>query len=129
MWGGRQWARSLHFLGLVAFLVFIVIHLSMVFFWGWGPLNASMIFGSVHNTTLATFLSLGILATIIAVHVAATIWSLRKPRSVQRVLGAVVNLARRILLRPLDSRQNYPAAKISAQHRVNGKPRPAPNTR
>ncbi len=122
MWGGRQWARSLHFLGLVAFLVFIAIHLSMVFFWGWGPLNASMIFGSVHNTTLATFLSLGIVAAIIAVHVAATMWSLRKPRSVQRVLGAVVNLARRILLRPLDSRQNYPAAKISAQHRVNGKP-------
>lgn len=35
MWGGRQWARSLHFLGLVAFVVFIVIHLSMIFFWGW----------------------------------------------------------------------------------------------
>ena len=40
--GGRQSARSLHFLGLVAFLVFIVIHLSMVFFWGWGELNSSM---------------------------------------------------------------------------------------
>jgi methionine sulfoxide reductase catalytic subunit len=46
LWGGRQWARSLHFLGLVAFLVFIVIQLSMIFFWSWGQLNASMIFGS-----------------------------------------------------------------------------------
>ena len=36
LFGGRQWARSLHFLGLVAFRVFIAIHVSMVFFWGWG---------------------------------------------------------------------------------------------
>lgn len=49
MWGGRQWARSLHFLGLLAFVVFIVIHLSMVFFWGWGHLSAAMIFGSIRN--------------------------------------------------------------------------------
>ncbi|OBK22197.1 oxidoreductase [Mycobacterium asiaticum] len=122
MWGGRQWARSLHFLGLIAFVVFIVIHLSMVFFWGWGSLTASMIFGSVRNTTLATVISLAIIAAIVAIHVGATMWSLRKPRSVQRVLGAVLNFARRILLRPLNSRQNYPVSKISESHRVNGKP-------
>ena len=56
MWGGRQWARSLHFVGLVAFVGFIVIHLSMVFFWGWGKLTAAMIFGSVRNTNWATAL-------------------------------------------------------------------------
>ena len=88
MLGGRQWARSLHFLGLVAFVGFIAIHLSMVFFWGWGHLTAAMIFGSVRNTHWATALSLLIIAAIIAIHVAATIWSLRNPRSVQRVLDA-----------------------------------------
>jgi sulfoxide reductase catalytic subunit YedY len=122
MWGGRQWARSLHFLGLVAFLVFIVIHVSMVFFWGWGRLTASMIFGSVRNINWATALSLLIIAAVIAIHAAATVWSLRNPRSVQRVLGAVVSRVRLTLLRPLNSRQNYPARMISAEHRVNGKP-------
>ncbi|MBV9723297.1 MAG: cytochrome b/b6 domain-containing protein, partial [Mycobacterium sp.] len=87
MWGGRQWARSLHFIGLVSFVGFIVIHLSMVFFWGWGKLTAAMIFGSVRNTNWATACSLLIIAAIIAIHVAATLWSLRNPRSVQRVLG------------------------------------------
>lgn len=87
MWGGRQWARSLHFLGLVAFVVFIVIHLSMIFFWGWGRLTAAMIFGSVRNTYWATAISLLIIAAIVGIHVAATLWSLRHPRSVQRVLG------------------------------------------
>ena len=73
MWGGRQWARSLHFVGLVAFVGFIVIHLSMVFFWGWGKLTAQMIFGSVRNTKWATAFSLLIIATVIGIHVAATL--------------------------------------------------------
>jgi thiosulfate reductase cytochrome b subunit len=122
LWGGRQSARSLHFLVLVAFLGFIVIHLSMVFFWGWGQLTASMIFGSVRNTYWATALSLLIIGGVVGTHVAATRWSLNSPRSVQRVLGGFITAVRRVLLRPLNSRQNYPVRKLSAEHRVNGKP-------
>jgi sulfoxide reductase catalytic subunit YedY len=122
MWGGRQWARSLHFFGLLAFLIFIVIHLSMVFFWGWGQLNAAMIFGAVRNINWATFWSFVIIGAIVAVHVAATIWSLRNPAQVHRIIGAVNTRAKLMLLRPLDSRQNYPLKKLSKEHRVNGKP-------
>ncbi|OBK83674.1 oxidoreductase [Mycolicibacter sinensis] len=122
LFGGRQTARSLHFLGLLAFVVFIAIHLSMLFFWGWGRLTALMIFGSVRNLYWATALSLLIIAAIIAVHVAATVWSHRSPASVRRVLGAVISVPRKGLLRRLNSRQDYPARMLSPQHRVNGKP-------
>lgn len=122
LFGGRQAARSLHFLGLLAFVVFIAIHLSMLFFWGWGRLTALMIFGSVRNVYWATALSLVIIAAIVAVHVAATVWSQRSPASVRRVLGAVISVPRKGLLRRLNSRQDYPARMISPQHRVNGKP-------
>lgn len=122
MWGGRQSARSLHFLGLVAFALFIVVHLAMVFFWSWGQLNALMIFGHVRNINWATVLSFVIIAAIISVHAAATVWSLRNPRSVQRVLGALVTRFRLRILRPLKSRQDYPTEKLSPEHRVNGKP-------
>ncbi|BBY08181.1 molybdopterin-dependent oxidoreductase [Mycobacterium noviomagense] len=122
MWGGRQWARSLHFFGLVAFLIFIVIHLSMVFFWGWGQLNAAMIFGAVRNINWATFWSFVLIGTIVAVHVAATKWSLRRPDQVHRILGAINTRVKLMLLRPLNSRQNYPVSKLSKEHRVNGKP-------
>jgi methionine sulfoxide reductase catalytic subunit len=121
LWGGRQWARSLHFLGLVAFLVFIGIHVSMVCFWG-GQLVPLMIFGSISNVILAIALVVVIVAVIIAIHVAATVWSLHRPRAVQRVLGAIVSGAQLLLLRPLNSRQNYPERKLSEDHRVNGKP-------
>jgi methionine sulfoxide reductase catalytic subunit len=122
LFGGRQSARSLHFLGLVAFLGFIVVHVSMVFFWGWGKLTASMIFGSERNPNWATALSFVIIGAIVAVHVVATVWSLRRPVQVRRVLEAVVSPVRLALLRPLNSRQNYPASKLTKEHRVNGKP-------
>lgn len=122
LFGGRQAARSLHFLGLVAFVVFIAIHLAMVFCWGWGRLTALMIFGSVRNADWATGLSLLIIAAIVAVHIAATVWSRRSPSSVRRVLGALISVPREDLLRRLDSRQNYPVRMLSTEHRVNGKP-------
>ncbi|TSE00963.1 molybdopterin-dependent oxidoreductase [Skermania sp. ID1734] len=122
LWGGRQSARSLHFLGLLAFIVFIIVHLFMVFFWSWGQLNALMIFGHVHNLNWAIGCSFGIIAGIVAIHVAATVWSLRSPRSVQKVLGAIVRQARLGLLRPMTSRQDYSNRTISGEHRVNGKP-------
>jgi DMSO/TMAO reductase YedYZ molybdopterin-dependent catalytic subunit/thiosulfate reductase cytochrome b subunit len=122
LWGGRQGARSLHFLGLVAFIGFIAVHLMMVGLWGWPQLNALMIFGHVHSLSLALGASLAIIAALVGVHIAATVWSLRSPRSVQRWLGAVITAFRKLLLRPLVSKQDYPPSWISADHRVNGRP-------
>lgn len=122
LWGGRQWARSLHFFGLLAFVAFIVVHVTMIAVWGWGQLTALMIFGEVRDEAWATAISLGIIAAIVAVHVVATRYTLRHPRNVQRWLGAVVMGARRLLLNPLTSRQDYSKADLSPRHGVNGKP-------
>ncbi|MBV9142349.1 MAG: cytochrome b/b6 domain-containing protein [Pseudonocardiales bacterium] len=122
LWGGRQGARSLHFLGLLAFIAFIAVHLMMVGLWGWIPLNALMIFGHVRHLSWALPASLTLIAAIVMVHVAATIWSLRSPRTVQRALGSIISYGRRQLLRPMTSRQNYAPSQLSTEHRVNGKP-------
>lgn len=122
MWGGRQAARTLHGFGLLAFIGFTIVHLLMVAVWGWGELNALMIFGDVTAPALATALSVGIIAAIVLVHWFATEVSLRRPRTVQRALGAVVMGARKILLKPLISRQDYSRHELSTEHRVNGKP-------
>lgn len=122
LWGGRQMARTLHFFGLLAFIGFIAIHLMMVGLWGWRKLNALMIFGHEEHLGWALVASLGIIAAIIALHAAATVWSLKRPRAVQRILGFVISHVRLSTLRPMVSRQNYPARMISPEHRVNGKP-------
>jgi DMSO/TMAO reductase YedYZ molybdopterin-dependent catalytic subunit/thiosulfate reductase cytochrome b subunit len=122
LWGGRQSARNLHLFGLLIFIGFIAVHLVMVASWGWGQLNALMIFGEVRDRGWAIALSFVIIAAIVAVHWAATVLSLKRPRTVQRALGAVVMGARKLLLRPLVSRQDYSTAELSPEHRVNGKP-------
>ena len=122
LFGGRQMARTLHGLGLLAFLGFIAVHLIMIGWWGWPELTALMIFGHVTMLDAAIGASLGILAAITVIHIAATKWSQKRPRQVQRVLGAVIMKFRHLALRPLRSRQDYPRSAISAEHRVNGKP-------
>lgn len=122
LFGGRQGARSLHFYGLVAFIGFIAVHLMMVGLWGWGELNALMIFGDVMSIGWAIALSLLIIAAIVAIHVVATMMGNRRQRELQRGLGAVVMGARNLLLHPVTSKQDYARHKISPEHRVNGKP-------
>ncbi|WP_273842655.1 molybdopterin-dependent oxidoreductase [Rubrobacter calidifluminis] len=122
LWGGRQWARSLHFFGLLAFVVFIIIHLTMISIWGFGELTSLMIWGSVEHQAWSTVIVLFAIFCIVLMHIAATKLSLAYPRRTQQILGFVVNNARRLLLHRLTSHQEYSKAEITPQHRVNGKP-------
>ncbi|CQD12512.1 oxidoreductase molybdopterin binding subunit [Mycobacterium europaeum] len=116
---GRHW----HFISVIGWILLGLSYYILLFATGqWHRYWPYSFFGSVRNAYWATALSFGIIGAIIAIHWAATSWSHHSPRSVQRVLGAVTTGARLLLLRPLNSRQNYPQSKISEQHRVNGKP-------
>ncbi|MDP9439975.1 MAG: molybdopterin-dependent oxidoreductase [Actinomycetota bacterium] len=122
MWGGRQWARNLHLFGHVAFIAFILVHVLMVVVHGFGQEMAKIIFGSEVNPGLAIWITAGTTVVLIAVNWAATKYSLRYPRSVQKRLGAVVEGTRKLFLHPLTSRQDYSKHDLSPEHRVNGKP-------
>ena len=122
MWGGRQWARSLHFFGLLAFVVFIVIHVFMVIVHGFGKEMAKMIFGAEIYPITATTITIAVLIGLVILHVAATQYTIKRPRSTQRGLGAIVQGTRKIFLHPLKSRQDYSKKDLTPEHRVNGKP-------
>ena len=122
MWGGRQWARNLHLFGHVAFIAFILVHVLMVAVHGFGQEMAKIIFGSEVNPGLAIWITAGTTVVLVAVNWAATKYSLKYPRSVQKRLGAVVEGTRKLFLHPLTSRQDYSKHDLSPQHRVNGKP-------
>jgi DMSO/TMAO reductase YedYZ molybdopterin-dependent catalytic subunit len=120
--GGRQWARSLHFLALLAFLGFIVIHVFMVVVHGFGKETAKMIFGAEVHPTAATIITLIALGGLVILHVVATRYTLAYPRRIQRGLGFVNACAKRLFLRPLTSHQDYSKSDLTPEHRVNGKP-------
>lgn len=122
MFGGRQGARSLHFLSLIAFIVFIIIHILMVVLHGFGAETAKMIFGRSKHPAEATIITFVALAFVVLLHVVTTKFSLRYKRRTQKMLGFVVNNTRRLVLHHLQSRQDYPDRRITSVHRVNGYP-------
>ncbi len=126
LFGGRQKARSLHFLGLVAFAVFVAVHTVMVIIHGVPHEFAGIVLGSYHaNQTLALAIGLAGIAGVIALNAVVTVYSLRHKRRVQQLLGRVVHPLEVTLLRASRrSTQRYRAREVSSFYRVNGYPPP-----
>ena len=123
LFGGKQGARSLHFLGLVAFALFVVLHTFMVIIHGFPKEIAIILFGSDRgNRAVALAAGLGTIVVILFVHLLITMFSLRYKRATQHALGTVVRPLERFLSRSAASRQHYPRRKISPYFRVNGYP-------
>jgi sulfoxide reductase catalytic subunit YedY len=124
---GRQAARSLHFLGMTVFVLFIVIHVTMVIIERFPQNMGNIMLGHSEGIGLITAIGLFSLyfTVIMIIHVWATGISLRNPRLVQRVLGAIIDPIKWILLHKSISKQHFNRSDISQFFRVNGYP---PNT-
>jgi DMSO/TMAO reductase YedYZ molybdopterin-dependent catalytic subunit len=120
---GRQVARSLHFLGMIGFVLFIIIHLTMVMAERFTDNMGNIALGHA-NTSFGVAVGLFALfvVAVVAVHLWATGISLRKPRLVQNTLDKVIVPANWILFRKTISKQHLPKSKISPFFRINGYP-------
>lgn len=121
---GRQAARSIHFLCMLAFTGFVIVHVAMVIAHGFGRELGLIVLGeTAHpNITLALLIGCSGLAGVFIVHVAATEASLKHPRFVQDTIGAMIDGTRRALFGHTVSRQQYASAEIAPYFRVNGRP-------
>jgi DMSO/TMAO reductase YedYZ molybdopterin-dependent catalytic subunit/thiosulfate reductase cytochrome b subunit len=123
LFGGQQGARSLHFLGMVAFVLFVIVHTALVLISGAGNNLSDITLGQhAHDRTTGVIFAAIIIATIVAIYGLTSWYSRTRPRDVQRALGAVVNAVRRGLFLHVTSRQQYPASAISPVFRINGYP-------
>lgn len=123
LFGNRQVARSLHFLVMAAYLIFIPLHVAMVAIEDFPQKMDHIVLGLDHQQVgLAIAVGLFALAVTVAVHVLLTRWSQRRPRTVQHSLGTLTDGLTRILFNRLTSRQEYTRADISPSFWVNGRP-------
>ncbi len=123
LFGGKQGARSLHFLGLCAFAAFTALHTFMVIVHGVPKEFASIVLGDEHaNRTLAVSVGLLGIFGILLFHVIISWFSLRYRRATQRLLGVMVDPFERVISRTFTSRQHFARGDISPYHRVNGYP-------
>jgi thiosulfate reductase cytochrome b subunit len=116
-----QTARSLHFLVLCWFLLFIVIHVTLVFTTGFLR-NLNLIYMGTHSTSWVGFGIFAISMTIVIVGwVAATPMTLRHPRWVQRAGYALVGPAQRFFEHVDAKPGTYTEKDISPYFWHNGK--------
>lgn len=121
LFGGRQGARSIHFLCLVGYLVFLVGHVTMVVVTGFARNMNRIVFGTSDMDLLGIWAGLVAIGLILAVNIVATRVSLSRPRLVQNVTGVLVDGVTRPLLDRMTSRQCYTKDDISPYFWVNGR--------
>jgi thiosulfate reductase cytochrome b subunit len=119
---GRQTARSLHFLGMVFFIIFIIIHLVMVTTERFPENMGNMFLGKPTSFGIAVGLFMLVILSVIIVNVWATGVSLNHPRHVQNILGSITDRLQWILFRKISSRQDLERSKVSQFFRINGYP-------
>ena len=111
IFGGRQPARSLHFMGLVAMSVFTVGHVALVALDDFPRNMAWIIHGHDALASLSIVVGMAGLVVAFVLHVWATHFSLKHPEQVQRLLGATTRPVQQVLLHHATSRQNYSARR------------------
>jgi methionine sulfoxide reductase catalytic subunit len=119
---GRQVARSLHFLGMVGFVLFIIIHISMVMLTNFPENMGNIFLGKATSLGIAIGIFSLFVLVVLAIQVWATGISLRNPRFVQIKLGSVIGPLRHILFRKAVSKQQFSKSDVTPFFRANGYP-------
>jgi methionine sulfoxide reductase catalytic subunit len=121
LFGGRQAARSIHFLTMMGFLAFLVVHVTLVVMTGFARNMNHIVMGTDDTSKtgmLWGFVGIGVvMATWIVAHYLS--WS--HPRALQRAVNRVTYPMQRITLNRLNPHQRYRDQDISPFFWPNGK--------
>ncbi|MCX4884834.1 molybdopterin-dependent oxidoreductase [Streptomyces turgidiscabies] len=116
-----QTARSVHFLVFTWFVLFIVVHVSLVFTTGLLVNLNHINSGRNDSSWLGLWIFLGWMAVVVAAWVAATPLTLRHPRVVQRLGYALIGPAQRLFEHVDVSPGEYTEKDISPYFWHNGR--------
>jgi len=123
IFGNRQIARSIHFLCMCVYLLFLTVHVIYVCSTGFAENMGHIVLATSNPASrpLAIIIGIACIIGIILVHYLANLWSQKKPRHIQKGIGVVTNLFY-FLLHGLNSRQKHPKRAITSYFWINGYP-------
>jgi sulfoxide reductase catalytic subunit YedY len=118
--GGRQTARSLHFAGLIAFVVFTAVHTALVAYTGLATNLRHITVDAAGSGAIPIAVTLVLAGAIELAYVITSGLSRARPRRAQALLGAVYEPLLRALARTARERKQLPPDAISPSLIVNG---------
>jgi DMSO/TMAO reductase YedYZ molybdopterin-dependent catalytic subunit/thiosulfate reductase cytochrome b subunit len=121
LFGNRQAARSIHFLGLLSFLGFLSVHVTMVVVTGLARNMNHIVVGTDDTGLLGLILGLTGIGVVVAACVLANRLTWRRPRLVQATSRVLVQGITGLFLDPMKPRARYTRREISPYFWPNGK--------
>ena len=121
LFGGRQGARSLHFLLMAGYAAFIAVHVTLVVMTGFARNMNHIVLGTDGMGALGLILGLVGIAAVAAACALAHRMSWRHPRAVQQAAQKTVGALKTHTLGPLVPRAEYRKRDISPFFWPNGK--------
>lgn len=122
LFGGRQAARSIHFLLLLGYTGFLVVHLTLVVITGLVRNMNYIVLGSNDGRLTGLLLGLAGIAFVGVVCYAAYQVSWKYPRSLQYLVQRIHSVMRLLFFQHILPRAQYTEADISPYFWPNGKP-------
>ena len=119
--GNRQIGRSLHFLVMCAFVIFLIGHVAMVAITGFVRNMNHIVLGTDDSSLAGVYLGLAGVGVIVAVNALANWLAWRRPRLVQRVAKAIVTPVMSFLLDRAAPQAEFRREDISPFLWANGK--------
>lgn len=119
--GNRQIGRSLHFLVMLAFVVFLAAHVAMVVVTGVARNMNHIVMGTDNTRALGWILGLVGIGVVVAVNGVAYWLAWKRPRTVQHTAKAIVTPVMNVLLNRAAPQAEFSAAEISPYFWANGK--------
>ncbi|MGH9481885.1 MAG: molybdopterin-dependent oxidoreductase [Terriglobales bacterium] len=121
LFGGRQAARSIHFLTMLSFAAFIVVHVTLIAMTGFVRNMNHIVMGTDDQRLTGLYLGFAGIGAVILSWVAAHYISWRHPRGLQHTLKAVTYPMQLLTLNRLYPQQKYTEKEISPFFWPNGK--------
>ena len=121
LFGGRQSARSIHFLTMLSFLAFLVVHVTLIAMTGFARNMNRIVLGTNDQGRLGMILGFAGIGVVALCWVAAHYISWNYPRKLQHALKLVTYPMQLLTLNRLIPQQTYSEQDISPFMWPNGK--------
>ncbi|HEX5425925.1 MAG TPA: molybdopterin-dependent oxidoreductase [Candidatus Acidoferrales bacterium] len=121
IFGGRQSARSIHFLTMLGFLAFLVVHVTLIAMTGFARNMNHIVMGMDDRNPIGMYLGFVGIAVVVLTWIVAHYISWYHPRPLQHALKSVTYPMQLLTLNRLTPQQKYAEDKISPYFWPNGK--------